>query len=196
MPGPSPDGSVETWAGRGSLPDSATTAPPSVRAGVVRTPTTVSPQGLAGPARPAPPPRPVTARPTATVSAVLGRGRRSRLVVRTIDPWTVLTTTLIYSLCLAVVGVIAVAILWSVLSGLGTFNSIAKAIDNVSFTGAGTGKASAKRFFGAMPIVGGAAVLFAVNALLFTALATLGAFLYNLCSSFTGGVEVTLSEKE
>jgi hypothetical protein len=130
------------------------------------------------------------------VSPVLGRGRRSRLVVRTVDPWSVLTTTLIYSLCLAVVGVIAVAILWSILSGLGTFNSIAKAIDNVSFTGAGTGKASAKRFFGPLPIVGGAAVLFAVNALLLTALATLGAFLYNLCSSFTGGVEVTLSEKE
>ena len=41
-----------------------------------------------------------------------------------------------------------------------------------------------------------AAILGAVNALLFTALATLGAFLYNLISMLVGGVEVTLAERD
>ena len=41
-----------------------------------------------------------------------------------------------------------------------------------------------------------AAVLAMVDVVLLTVLATLFAFLYNLCASFTGGFEVTLAEKE
>jgi hypothetical protein len=136
-----------------------------------------------------------TARPI-VVAPLLGRGRRARLVVRTVDPFSVLRTLLLYSLSLAVVGIIAVAILWVILTGLGAFTSIASAIDTVNFSGPGTGKASAGRFFGAVPIIGGASVLLAINALLLTALATLAAFLYNLCASFTGGIEVTMAESE
>ena len=34
----------------------------------------------------------------------------------------------------------------------------------------------------------------AVNVVLFTALATLGAFIYNVCADLVGGVELTLAE--
>ena len=35
-----------------------------------------------------------------------------------------------------------------------------------------------------------------VNMVLFTALSTLGAFIYNVCADLVGGIEVTLSEKD
>ncbi len=42
----------------------------------------------------------------------------------------------------------------------------------------------------------GAAVLAALNVVLLTLLATLGSLLYNLCASFTGGIELTLGERD
>jgi hypothetical protein len=37
-------------------------------------------------------------------------------------------------------------------------------------------------------------VLGVVNVLLITAMATLGAFLYNICASLVGGVQMTLTD--
>ena len=45
-------------------------------------------------------------------------------------------------------------------------------------------------------VIGTSVLLGAVNMVLFTALATLGAFVYNVCADLVGGVELTLSEKE
>ncbi len=39
-------------------------------------------------------------------------------------------------------------------------------------------------------------LLAAVNVVLLTLLATLSALLYNLCASFTGGIELTLGERD
>jgi hypothetical protein len=36
----------------------------------------------------------------------------------------------------------------------------------------------------------------AVNVVLFTALATLGAFIYNVCADLVGGIELTLAERD
>jgi hypothetical protein len=45
-------------------------------------------------------------------------------------------------------------------------------------------------------VVGGAAVLAAINIVFLTLLATLSALLYNLCASFTGGIELTLGDDD
>ena len=39
-------------------------------------------------------------------------------------------------------------------------------------------------------------VIGAVNVVLFTALCTLGAFIYNVCADLVGGVELTLAERD
>ena len=45
-------------------------------------------------------------------------------------------------------------------------------------------------------VIGTSVLLGAVNMVLFTALMTLAAFVYNVCADLVGGVELTLSEKE
>lgn len=113
--------------------------------------------------------------------------------MRRLDPWSVLKFSLTYSLCLLIVGMIAVTAIYYALQGIGVFDSLARFIDTVTDTSAGR---SSRDSFRPTLVLGGAAVVLAVNALLITALTTLGAFLYNLCSSFVGGVEVTLAERD
>lgn len=125
-----------------------------------------------------------------------GRGangpRRARLVVRRVDPWSVLKFSLVFSICGVIVGVLVITALFEVVSRLGVFDSVARFLDTVTDAQNGS---STRSDFEAHVIVGGGAVLLAVGALLFTALATLSAFVYNLCASLTGGLEVTLSER-
>lgn len=117
--------------------------------------------------------------------------RRARLALRRIDPWSVLKVAFLLSLALLVVFIVAVAVLYLVLDTLGVFSSIDSALQQVSPS---TDSSSVTDVFSFARAIGGTAVLGTVNVLLFTALATLGAFLYNLCAAIAGGIEVTLTE--
>lgn len=117
--------------------------------------------------------------------------RRARLSLRRIDPWSVLKVAFLLSLAMLVVLIVAVAVLYLVLDTLGVFSSIDGALQQVS---SATNPTSVTDVFSFPRVIGGTAVLGAVNVLLTTALATLGAFLYNLCAIIAGGIEVTLTE--
>jgi len=120
---------------------------------------------------------------------VIGRlkGHRARLTVRRIDPWSVFVMSLLLSMLLAVVTVVAAFVLYRLLDGLGVPESINKTANDVQ--GGGDVLTSA-RFMGV------AALVAAANVVLLTALATLGAVLYNLCATFAGGLEITFAEDE
>lgn len=118
--------------------------------------------------------------------------RRARLVLRRLDPWSVLKFSLVASICGVIVGILVIFALYEIVDGLGVFDSVAKFLDTITDAQSGS---STRRYFTARVIVGGGAVLLAVAALLFTALATLAAFIYNLCATLTGGLEVTLAER-
>jgi hypothetical protein len=115
------------------------------------------------------------------------RGRRARLALRRVDPWSVFVTSLLLSLFLAVVTVVASFVLYGVLSALGVPASINKAVTDVQ----GSGPLLTRGRF-----LGFGALVAAVDVVLLTALATVGAMLYNVCATFTGGVEMTLAERE
>ena len=95
--------------------------------------------------------------------------------------------SLLLSLFLAVVTLVAALVLYVVLDQLGIPKSINKAVTDVQ---GGGDVLTRGRFLGA------AALLAAVDVVLFTAFATLGSLLYNLSASFTGGLEVTLAERD
>jgi len=136
-----------------------------------------------------PPVRP--AAPTRAAAAgsprASGRGRRAQLSLRRIDPRSAFVLSLLLSLFIAVVTVAAAYALYATLDALGVPASINTAVADVR---GGPPVLTSSRF------VGGAALLAAVNVVLFTVLASLGALLYNICASFTGGIEVTLTERD
>lgn len=115
------------------------------------------------------------------------RGRKARLGLRRIDPWSVFVVSLLLSLFLAVMTVVAAFVLYAVLDAAGIPATINKSVADVK---GGTDVLTRGRFLGV------SALLAAANVVLLTLLATLSALLYNLCASFTGGLEVTLAERD
>ena len=124
------------------------------------------------------------------------RSRKARLTLKRIDPWSVFVLSLVVSLFLGVVVVVAAVVLQGTLSALGVVDSVNSFYAELTSDAAAEGGPPSAALLTTGRIVGGAALLAAVDVVLLTVLATLGAFLYNLCASFTGGVEVTLGERE
>jgi hypothetical protein len=130
----------------------------------------------------------------ATVAGAASRGpRRARLHLKRIDPWSVMKFSFAVSLVLFVVAIVATSVLYLALDAMDVFASVNKAFSEV--TGQAGGAADSFRIT-AKGVIGTAVLLGAVNMVLFTALMTLGAFVYNVCADLVGGVELTLSEKE
>jgi hypothetical protein len=129
----------------------------------------------------------------ATVTAAAARGpRRARLQVKRVDPWSVMKFAFAVSIVLFIVGVVATALLYIVLDSLGVFDTINDTVTNFTNTDAGGVSVG----ISAKAVIGGSAVLGAVNMVLFTALATLAAFIYNVCADLVGGIELTLAERD
>ncbi len=122
-----------------------------------------------------------------------GRGpRRANLQIKRFDPWSVLKLSLVLGVALFFVWLVAVGILYAVLDGMGVWDNL-NGISDELLQGAsetGTPLISAGRVFGVAAIIG------AVNIVLFSALATVGAFIYNVSADLAGGLEVTLAERE
>jgi hypothetical protein len=129
--------------------------------------------------------------PSGRTPSSAGRSRRARLSLRRIDPWSVFVFTLVASIFVGIALVVAVAALFSVLGSLGVTGSVNELFSEVTGGLADNGPLLT---FGR--VVGGAAVLAALNIVFLTLLATLSALLYNLCASFTGGIELTLGDDD
>jgi transmembrane protein DUF3566 len=128
------------------------------------------------------------------VTAAASRGpRRARLYIKRVDPWSVMKFSFAVSFVLLIIAVVATSVLYLALDAMGVFTSVNKALaDMVGATGGQGGGFTIT----AKGVIFGSALLGAVNVVLFTALATLSAFIYNVCADLVGGVELTLAEKE
>lgn len=123
------------------------------------------------------------------------RTRRARLRLTHLDPWSVMKTSFLLSVAFGIVTVIAVAVVWSVLGAAGVWSSINQTVAEV--IGGDTGAAfDVEDYIGASRVMGFTMIVAVVDVILITAIATLGAFLYNLAAALLGGLEVTLAEDE
>jgi transmembrane protein DUF3566 len=121
--------------------------------------------------------------------------RKAQLTVSRVEPWSVMKFSFMISLVGWVILFVAVAIVYFVLSKLGVFHSIENTVGLVTASKAHAG-ADAASWFSASRVLGYTMLVGAVNVILITALATVGAVLYNLVTMLAGGIEVTLKETD
>lgn len=134
------------------------------------------------------------ARPAGSPQA---RVRKARLRVARVDPWSVMKVSFVLSIAMGIVTVVGTAVVWNVLNALGVFNSLNKTVGDLTSSGTtGTSSFNLASFLSFGHVEGYMMVIALVDVVLATALATLGAYLYNLAAGFVGGFEVTLAEDQ
>lgn len=115
---------------------------------------------------------------------------RATVQLRKIDPWSTLKVSLVISVALFFVWMVAVGLLYLVLDGMGVWDRLNNAFTDIVSESSSDGLVSAGQVFGYSAGIG------LINVVLFTALATIGAFIYNQCSDLVGGIEVTLADPD
>jgi hypothetical protein len=121
--------------------------------------------------------------------------RRARLRLVHVDPWSIMKTAFLLSIAFGIVTVVAVAVVWSVLGAAGVWDSINRTVTDVLGSQSST-QFDVRDYVGTSRVLGFTMIVAVVDVVLITAIATLGAFLYNLAAALLGGLEVTLAEDE
>jgi len=124
-----------------------------------------------------------------------GRVRKARLRLLRLDPWSVMKTAFLLSVAVGIMLFVAVAVLWSVLDAAGVFAAVGDVVRDVTASETSPG-IDIEGFVAMSRVLGFTTLVAVVDVVLVTALATLGAFLYNLSASLLGGLEVTLAEDD
>lgn len=123
------------------------------------------------------------------------RTRKARLRVAKADPWSVMKVSFLLSIALGICTVVAAAVLWMVMDAMGVFSTVGGTISEA--TGSNESNGFDLQSFLSLPrVLIFTSVIAVIDVVLATALATLGAFIYNLSAGFVGGVELTLAEDE
>jgi hypothetical protein len=115
---------------------------------------------------------------------------RASMQIRRVDPWSVLKVSLVLSVALFFIWMIAVAFLYLVLGGMGVWSKLNNNVGDLLTNTANAELVSSGAIFG------GAALIGLVNIVLLTAMATAAAFIYNLTTDLVGGIEVTLADRD
>ena len=102
-------------------------------------------------------------------------------------------TAFLLSIALGIVLVVAVAIIWGVLGAAGVWDSINSIVQQAVGNDNGT-PFDIQEYVGTSRVLGFTMIVAVIDVILITAIATLGAFLYNLAAALLGGIEVTLAE--
>ena len=134
-------------------------------------------------------------KPSRRTSTAPVRGpRRARLRLSRIDPWSVMKVSFLLAIAFGVVTVVSVFMVWSVLGAAGVWSSINNTVSDTLSSGNNTSTFNIEDYLGMSRVLGFTMLVSVIDVVLITAIATLGAFLYNMAASLLGGIEVTLAE--
>ena len=121
----------------------------------------------------------------------LDEPRSVELTIAKVDAWSVLKTSFLLSIALAVASVVGTIVIWFVLDGMNVFGSIEDFLVELG----------AERFLTLMDyvrlprVISYATIIGVGNIVIFTALATLVTLLYNLIATLVGGIKVSLMDE-
>ncbi|MEV4784583.1 DUF3566 domain-containing protein [Streptomyces tuirus] len=136
-----------------------------------------------------------TVRRPRTGARTTPRVRKARLRVSKADPWSVMKVSFLLSIALGICTIVASAVLWMVMDAMGVFSTVGGTISEA--TGSNESNGFDLQAFLSLPnVLLFTSIIAVIDVVLATALATLGAFIYNLSAGFVGGVELTLAEDE
>ena len=115
------------------------------------------------------------------------RSRQARVVLRKVDPWSVLKISFVFYLCMMVVILGALMILYGILGAMGVLDTATEFLVDLGF-------GDDFQIHGNWLFSRGLAIGLAL-VVLWTLINVFIVFLYNLLSDVVGGIEVTLSER-
>ena len=115
---------------------------------------------------------------------------RVRRIIRKIDPWTVLKVTFVLNFIVGLTMVLGFSILWVLLVNAGVPQGLEDIARRLALL-----DADASLVGNVEPLFSSVVFLATVYLLTQTALATIGAFFYNLVSDLVGGIEVVVLEE-
>lgn len=116
--------------------------------------------------------------------------RRVRLSVVHVDPWSAMKLGFLLSVAFGIMLVVASAILWTVLDSMAVFERMNTLLQDIGNT----------QLLGLMDyvqfdrVLSMATMIAIIDVVLLTALATLGAFLFNVVASLVGGLHLSLMD--
>ncbi|MGZ8177701.1 DUF3566 domain-containing protein [Williamsia sp. SKLECPSW1] len=118
---------------------------------------------------------------------------RAAVQLRRIDPWSTFKVSAVLAIALFLIWMIAIGVLYVVLDGMGVWDQINNSFGQL-VSSDNTTESSFEITAGT--VFGIAAGVGALYVIVFTALTTVGAFIYNMSADLVGGVEVTLADRD
>jgi hypothetical protein len=134
-----------------------------------------------------------TVRPASGRTPIVGAGpRRVRLAISRLDPWSVMKLAFLLSFAAGIMLVVAVSVLWLTLDGLHVFTSVNNLIKQIV---GNESTINILTYVDFSKVLSVSTLIAVIDVFLMTALATIGAFLYNVVAALVGGVHVTMTDE-
>jgi hypothetical protein len=172
------------------------TAKPAGAAATSTAPRTGSTSGTASEGKPAAakqaPAKPAATSSTASSSLSSGSGpRRVRLAISRVDPWSVMKLSFLMSVAIGIMIVVATSVVWLTLDSLQVFATVNGLVTEIL----ADSSIDLMQYVEFDRVISVSVLVAVVDVLLITALATIGAFLYNITAALVGGVHVTMTDE-
>ena len=121
-------------------------------------------------------------------------GRKVRLTVSRVDPWSAMKLAFLIAVALGIAFVVMTAVLWMVLAGMNVFDQVNGVVQNLATNPNGGATFNILDYVGFGRVVSLSIVIAVIDVVLLTAVSTIGAFIYNVSANLVGGLQLTLTD--